>query len=296
MNAICNRVQNCWIEKFVNALRFWSEDDLRLVVSYSKTIIAAVEDAFRSSPVRDLEKAHSKLECLECEEQAYFADVIRKYRPSRKRLYQWVHSFSSFRMKAWFPSLVRQGEAVYIQDEHSTPVYGENQELLDSGFKDPQGSLLITPKAPHQAPPDKILLAKEDLRVLKKVISEIEESAIPHACVYARILRMQLEGIDVGREHADILGVLKTEVASMKFWAFRLACELMAEYDPDLIEAQKRYREQKAKEWDIETTLFADRLAQYGLTEEQLKEREPRTIRDWRVTTGAIRLKRNAKP
>lgn len=291
MKSICNRTRACWGEKFINASRFWPEDDLRLVVSYSDTISDAIERAFRNSGVRDLENAQPKLECLKCEEQYYYADKIRKNPPAKETLFQKVYGFASFRIWGSFPSLIRQEEAAYVQPEHSVRVYDEKLERDEVGFKDSEQNLLITPKGSHQAAPDKIFFAKEDLKLLQKAISEIEISKRLYAPVYAKILRMHLRGIDVGRKHATILGIPEEEVIPVKFQAFRLVCEVMAKYDPDLIEKQKRYREEKTRKWKIERTNFMDRLAQYYPTEEELREREPRTIRDWRVASGNCQSK-----
>lgn len=287
MTNICNRNDNCWGIRFSELVGDWPETDIKKLVSYFPFIEKAIERAHRDSKVSKLENSQPKMACLECEERYYFAPIIRNNGLSRNSIYRRVYNFSLYRMWTWFPSLVRQIEAGYIHKGNSVEEYDGENQLVDFGVTYPEGHLLFNLADCSQANQEEILLTEERLKLVQKAILEIERSGIPNASIYVRILKLQLSGIDVGKEHASILGVSEREVIPLKFQAFKRMGKIMAQYDPGLLKKQKAYRDEKVIRRVIERSTLEERLAQSSPAEE-VREKEPQTIFIWTRKDGWV--------
>jgi hypothetical protein len=288
MSNVCNRNNDCWGERFIALVMDWKEEELKNLTPYLSVITQAIEKAYQDSAVKYLENAVPRMACLECEEMYHYASIIRDTGISKWSVYRKVYRFSLYRMWAWFGSLVRQIESIHIHHGNILEVYNEEHELVDYGEASSGDDLLLIQKNLGQASPEEILLTEERFRLIQALIYEIEKSDARFALVYAKILRMQLSGIDVGCEHASILGVPEKTVASLKFQAVRFLCDLMAKHDSTLFEKQMRYREKNGRKPRIERSTFKKRLAQYYPSEEELEERKPQTLFIWTRKDGWI--------
>lgn len=283
MTTICNRNENCWGERFAEMVMNWPEKELKKLIPYLSGINQAVEKAYQDSGVVKLENAITKIACLECEEEYYFAPIIRNNGLSPGTIYRKVYRFSLYRMWAWFSSMVRQIEAGQIHHRDILEVYDEEHKLVDYGEALCADDLLFNHKNLGQASPEEILLTEERLDLLRKAISEIESSKTANASIHARISKLQLSGIDVGRKHALLLGVSEEEVAPLKCQAFKRLRRVMAKFDPSLNKRQRVYNDEKLIEREFERSRFEERLAQYYSTKE-----EPRTIFIWTRKDGYV--------
>jgi len=283
MTNMCDRNDNCWGRKFVELVKTWSEEKLKRLIPYLSTITQAIEKAYQDGPVARLENARNKMACLECEEEYYFAPMIRNNELSTGSVYRKVFRFSLYRMWAWFSTMVRQIEAGQIHHRDILEVYDDENNLVDYGEALYADDLLFNHKNLDQASPVETLLTEERLDLLRKAISQIESSKTANALVQALILKLQLSGIDVETKHGSMLGVPAGKVASLKCHAFKRLCRVMAKFDPSLNKRQRAYKDEKVIEREFERSRFKDRLAQYYSIRE-----EPRTIFIWTRKEGYV--------
>lgn len=112
----------------------------------------------------------------------------------------------------------------------------KNGNVIDNALKRP-GTSHLSSSMESSVNPEGDLIEKEENSVLDRVFNKLESCGRMYQSAYVKIMDMLLDGIDVGEEHADLLGVRKNQVVSLKHQARVLTRKIAGQEDPGL--AQK---------------------------------------------------------
>jgi hypothetical protein len=160
--------------------------------------------------------------------------------------------YTSLRKNSW---LRRDYRLRRIFSEMETGNYiherNKNGDVIDSALRRP-GTFHLSNPMQSSVNPEGNLIEKEEYGILDRILNRLGSCGRKYDSVYRKIMEMLLDGIDVGEEHADILGAPRGQVVTLKHQARILASKIASEEDPRLadninyrVNQMKRKRNEK---------------------------------------------------
>ena len=142
----------------------------------------------------------------------------------------------------------------------------------------------VNPPNPYKSDPEQVLLELEVQQTVEALPSLVGSSEAKRAHEYQRILEAQLNGLKISSQHGSMLGIPDKKVASIKHQAIDCAKSILAQADEEIAKRQQVYKDQKGKKWKGKRLTSEERKALYK--DPHAQEKEPRTIRVWKVIKG----------
>lgn len=143
--------------------------------------------------------------------------------------------FTSLRINSWFKKDRRLRRILLaMEKEHYT------SKRSKEGKTDEVALRKVEPSNPHNSMdstdnPQRDLIEQEEDSIIKRILDKLENCG-KRGPVHRKIMDMLLDGIDVGKEDAETLGVKEIQVNSLVHQARLKTCKIAAKEDQDLSE------------------------------------------------------------
>jgi hypothetical protein len=140
--------------------------------------------------------------------------------------------YTRLRMNSWLKRDYRL-RRIFSQMETGSYIHerDKNGNVIDSALRRP-GTFHLSNPMESSVNPEGDLIEKEENGILDRIVTKLGSGGRKHESVYRTIMKMLLEGIDVGEEHAGLLGVKSRQVVPLKHQTRILARKIAAEEDP----------------------------------------------------------------